>query len=521
MTRKPLSFFFAPAIIAALLAGCGSNGTGTGGTCPCPTSGTCNCPAVIAPVSISMTDDPPAGVSVLYFQVSLTDASLTPASSSASPVSLLPYNTPVQIDVTQLQALSAFLSTANAAPGSYTGLNLTFANPQLVIYNQSDSALGSSCAVGSVCQLTPTFDDNSASLSFTTSPFPVTVSAFQPLGFVIDFHLNSVIQSDLSVNLAATNGVTLSQLPATATPPQFGFTVGTVLGTTPSLSQFSLQTPWGQSFIVDTTSSTTFNNFPASACTTAGFGCLAQGQIVKVEISSIATNSSLTASEVDYVQAANTQTVQGTIIQVIPSTTDIAGAPPMGFTMILHSNPTAASGFPLGGTAEVSLGVGATYSIDAGSFIMPSGLSFTSGSNLMVGQNVTVTVEPGSLNNQGTNGPWIWGPAGSISFIATAVELEPSQLTGSITATDSGASSFTVGVASPFFAPWPIPSAVSSFDVVTTSQTNFTGFTPDNFNGLATNDLVSVNGWLFLPATSGGTPIVVAQSVVLRPSQMF
>ena len=150
-----------------------------------------------------MTDDPPAGVQVLFFQVSLTAATLTP--QSGSPVSLLSGNTPVQIDVTQLQALSAFLSTADVTAGPYTGLNLTFASPQLVIFNQSDSSLGSNCAVGSVCQLTPAFDNSTDSLSFTTAPFPVTVSATSPLGFLVDFHLNTVIQSDLSVNLAAAN----------------------------------------------------------------------------------------------------------------------------------------------------------------------------------------------------------------------------------------------------------------------------------------------------------------------------
>ena len=80
-----------------------------------------------------MTDDPPAGVSVLFFQVSLTAASLTPTSGSA--VSLLNNNTPIQIDVTKLQALSAFLSTANVPAGTYNSLSLTFATPQLVIFN--------------------------------------------------------------------------------------------------------------------------------------------------------------------------------------------------------------------------------------------------------------------------------------------------------------------------------------------------------------------------------------------------
>jgi len=346
--------------------------------------------------------------------------------------------------------------------------------------------------VGSVCQLTPTFDSNSASLSFTTSPFPVQVSAFSPLGFLVDFHLNTVIQSDLSVNLAAANGVTIAQLPSVPTPSQYGFVVGTVLGTTPSLNQFMLQTPWGQPFIIDTTSSTTFNNFSASACTTPGFACLAQGQILKVEISGVAAGGNLTASEVDYVQAAAAQTVEGTVIKILPLPVP---AGELIVQMILHNNPSSASGVPLGGVATVTLASSAAYSIDSNGFTMPSGLNFTSEEDVTVGQNLRLVVAPGTLSATGS-GPVssLWGPPPSISFTASAVELEPSQLTGPITATDSGTATFTLSVAPRFFAPWPTPSAVSSFNVVTTSQTSYTGFTPDNFTGLATNDFVSVNG---------------------------
>jgi hypothetical protein len=507
--RRSLPFIFVPALLAFLLSGCGSSSTGIG---------TCACPVVVAPVSLSMTDDPPAGVSVLFFQVSLTAATLTP--TSGIPVSLLSDNTPIQIDVTQLQALSAFLNSVNVPPGTFTGLNLTFSNPQLVIFNQSDTALGSSCAVGAVCQLTPSLD-NGSSLSFTTAPFPVTTTPNMPLGFLIDFHLNTVIQSDLSVNLSAANGVTVSELPAAPTAPQFGFIIGTVLGVTPSLNQFLLQTPWGQysPFTIGTNSSTTFNNFPSSACTTPGLACVAQGQTVQVQVSSVASFGNLTASSVTYVQAANTQTVEGTIVAIPPLPL------PAGetiFDVILHQNPTASASSPLGGMAQVTVSNSATtFSIDNNGFTIPTGLTFVQ-SNLTVGQTVQLTVTPGSLSNTGsTAASGVFGPPFSVSFTASAVALEPSQLTGTITATDSDTTSFTLGSGGSFFAPWPTtsPNAVS-FNVLTSGQTTYTGFNPDSFSGLATNDFVSVNGWLFPPATTG-PPTVVAQSLLMRPSPAF
>lgn len=474
------------------------------------------------PVSISMSDDPPMGVQVLFFQVSLTAATLTPQ-AGGTPVSLLSGSSPIQIDVTQLQALSAFLSTADVAAGTYSALNLTFASPQLVIFNQSDSSIAGTCAVGSVCELTPTLDNNTDSLSFTTAPFPVSVSAGSPLGLLVDFHLDTVIQSDLSVNLAATNGVTVSALPPAPTRPQFGSVTGTVGTVDTSNNSFSLQTAWGRIFTIDTTGSTTFSSFPTSAsCATAGFSCVAEGQVVQVQVSSVAGGGVLTASQVTYLQEAATETAEGTIISLTPS----SGAPPTGFKMIMHWNSANNSDLPWGGEATVTIGSSATYSIDSNGFTLPTGSAYSFGgaSNLAVGQNVTVTVEPGTLSNngggQGSNG---WGPPRSFSFTASNIELEPSQVTGWITALDSSTTSFTLGAGlGSLFAPWPMasPNAVS-FNVVTTSGTTYTNFSTDSFSGLATNDFVSVNGWLFPPTTSGGTPNIVVQSVMLRPNMWF
>ena len=509
--RKSLPFLFIPALLAFALSGCGSSSTIT-----------CSCPA--APrgaVSLSMTDDPPAGVSVLFFQVSLTNATLTPTTGST--VSLLSNSTPMQIDVTQLQGLSAFLNTANVIAGTYNSLSLTFANPQLVIYNQSDASLGSSCAVGAICTLTPTIDNNSSSLNFSSAPFPVTVSTTSPLGFLIDFHLNTVIQSDLSVNLAAANGVTVSELPAAPTPAQFGFVTGTVTEVVPSNGEIELALPWGGSLFVEATSSTAFNNFPSTACTTPSIQCVAQGQIVQVQISSNVASGLPTVSQVTYVQQANAQTVEGTIVAIPPLPL------PAGETLlkvILRQNPAASAGLPLGGIASVAVwssGSGntpTTFSIDNGGFTIPSGYTFATSNDLTVGQTIRITVTPGSLTSTGA-GPaaGIWGPPATVAFTASAIELEPSQVTGTITAVDSGTTSFTLGAAGgPWFAPWPLPNATGfSFNVITTGQTTYTGFNPDSFTGLASNDFVSADGWLFAPAT-GTTPNIVAQSVLMRPS---
>ncbi len=506
MIRKSLFLAFISATMAALLAGCSSN-TSTPATAST---------AEGVPVSVSMTDDPPTGVSVLFFQVSLTNATLT--SSSGATVSLLGNNnTPVQVDVTQLQALSAFLSTASVTPGTYSGLSLTFANPELVIYNASDSSLAGTCAVGSVCEIAPTVDD-SATVNLTSSPFPVTVSQSSPLGFLVDFHLNTVIQSDLSVNLGVSNGITLAELPQASSQPQYGSLSGTVESVNASQTQFTVQTPWGRTFTIATTSSTAYDNFPTSACATAGIACLADGQDVQLQITSVATGGVLTASQVTYLQAATQQTAEGTILAL-----NTSGATPT-MKLLLHYNPSGNSNLPLGGVATVSLASNATFSVDSNGFTLPSGLTFSSASDLVVGQQVLVDVVSGSLSSTSQHGfAATWGPPQSASFSTDSVQLEPSQMSGSITALDSSSSSFTLGGnGGQFFFPWPMmsPNAVS-YNVLTTTQTTYQGLTTDSFDGLSTGNVVSVNGWLFPPASSGGPATLAAQTVVLHPSGMF
>jgi len=463
-------------------------------------------------VSLSMTDDPPNGVTVLFFQISLTAAYLTPASGSGN-VSLLSNNTPVQVDVTQLQALSAFLSTANVPAATYNSLTLTFASPQLVIFNASDSSIASTCPINTVCQLTPQID-NSSTLTFSSAPFPVTVADNAPLGFLLDFHLDNVIQSDLSVNLGVANGVTISELPSAPPfgPPQFGFVFGTVQSVDASQNQFTIQTRWGRTFTVDVNSSTSYDNFPSSVCSTGSFSCVVQGQVVQVQVASVQTDGSLLAGTVSYVQASSQQVVEGNIINL--STT--SGNTVM--TLLLHWSPNAGT-LPFGGLASVTVPSTATLSVDSGSFTIPSGLSFTSASDLLIGQDVQVDVVAGTLSNSAAVARW--APP-SVSFTTNSVELEPSQITGTITATNSSTSSLTIATFPNFFACWPqsnwMPTQIT---VDTTSQTTYQGLSSDSFSELTVNNLVSVNGWLF-STPSGATPSTqVAETVMGRPNRFF
>ncbi len=505
--RVFLCFFFG--LIFLFLVGCSSAPVSNPNANADSSSG--------VPVSLTMTDDPPSGVTVLFFQVSLTSAYLTPA-SGGSTVSLLNNNTPVQVDVTQLQALSAFLSTANVPAGTYNSLTLTFGSPQLVVFNSSDEAIASTCALNTVCQLTPQID-NSATLTFSSAPFPVALSQGAPLGFLLDFHLNDVIQSNLSVNLEVANGVTLKELPST-TPigsPQFGFLFGTVQSVNASQNQFTMQTRWGWTLTVDVNSSTTYQNFPGSACSSGSLSCLASGDIVQVQVASVQSQNTLLAASVSYVQAASQQVAEGNIINLSAANGNTI------ITLLLHWSPNAST-LPFGGVASVTVPTTATFSVDSGNFTIPSGLSFASASDLLAGQQVQVDVVSGTLGNSAVSGPWA-PPA--VSFTTNSVELEPSQITGTVAEINSNGSSFTLTTFPTLFGPWsnsnssPSNWTPTQITIDTTSQTVFENLNPDSFSGLNTNSMISARGWLFSTPSAATPSTQVAQTLLGRGNGYF
>ncbi len=502
--RKVALLLFSGALLV-FMSGCGSQSSNTPAT-------TTSSNLSQASVGLSVTDQPPTGVTVLFFQLSITGATLT--SSSGSTVSLLPSNGSIPVNVTELQTNSAFLGSQSVAAGDYTSLALTFANPELTIYNSTGAAMGS-CANDTVCELQPT--TTPLTLTFSTTPFPITLSASSPLAFLLDVNLDTVIQSDLSVNLAATNGVTISTLPAPR--PQMGFVEGTIQSTFTSTASnssqegFTLQTADGRTFSIDVDSNTTYN-YPNSVCSTDNFACLAAQQVVQVQLTF--SNGSLTATAVNYEQAAGVTVFEGDIIRLSTSNGNTI------MDMIIQKGQGMTNGFQFGQRASVTVPTtGVTFGIDNGTFTIPSGLSFASTSDLMVGQDVFVAVQGSLSNTSASSSPWM-GP-GPITFTTNSITLGQSQITGSVAAVNASALSFTLSTLPAFFIP-PAPNATSmpswvpvNITVQTTAATTFTNFTTDNISGLAVNNVVSVGGWVF-STPSGATAVTVAGSqVMLRP----
>src|SRR6266568_3759037 len=183
---------FILSVVLAAVVGCGGGASSV--ITPPPPPGA-------AQVSVSLHDMPPAGVTLLSMQATITGISVQPAN-----VSLL--NSPMSLEVSQLQGMSAYMGTVSVPAGNYTGMTVTLTNPRMTFVNNTGGTIGGmmgggTCANGQICQLTPTM--MASSVTITGSPFPLTVQANTPFNLQMDFDLMDSLQSNMGMNPVMTS----------------------------------------------------------------------------------------------------------------------------------------------------------------------------------------------------------------------------------------------------------------------------------------------------------------------------
>ena len=478
MFRNPLRFIILLSFCGTVLVSCGGRKllNGGGGTPP----GT-------APVVLMMTDTPPANVSILSAQVTLTGATLNPGNV---PV----FSGSTTIELTRLQTDIAYITTAKVAPGSYTSLALTFSNPVLTFENDTSAPIvagaGSptpTCATGAIC----TIQSVATNLSTTITLSPtVTVSATTGAGLLVDVNLNNVISATLGADFT---GVTVSQFVpgSTGTPVlEAEDVVGTVVSTDATNSKFSLQNSVGTvPLLVDT--STTFLNFPAGTCTTFSIACVQANQILSVDIAVKFDGTAVARNVLFEDPNASDIDVEGIITSLGSST----------FNMVTLAESTAIPSLPIGSVTTVTY-TGSTLSdidlihVDSTAITSPFPFSITVPSDLMVGQQVQVRRNPAS---SGT------------TIAADRVRLRSSRLTGIY---QTGPSTlFTLGTLPSLFIVHgvqtiQVQTATGSVSAICTGISIGLG---GSCSSLVINHSESVRGPLF---PNSGTPTIVATAVV-------
>jgi hypothetical protein len=438
-------------------------------------------------MSFTIGDTPPSGVAVLFFEASITGATLQPSDTSKPAVSVI--SSPVEVEFGHLQTDTAFLSLANVAPGTYASLNLTFGNAELTIVNHSTAAIGS-CAVNAVCQLTPNFNPSSAMIS--SAPFPITVDMNSVFGIKLDFDLNSSIQSDLSVNptVKIAHVIHREDVDEGEEMERLDDVDGqvTMVGT----NQFTLvNRRSGQSFTINVDSNTVFEDFGRAGCTASpqDFTCVKMDQILEVKLSENGTGTML-AKRVEFVEDASKQAIKGTITSVDSSTQ---------FHMVVFREEPSVNGITEGSPVIVTIAPNATFQVgmaelgeDGGFSFM--GFSFASSADLMAGQDVQI--RPGTVTSTG----------GVATVTTDLVRLWPSQISGQVGSVNSSTGTFTLTNLSPLFTGATQP--VTTINVLMLSGMDFQDF--PNQTSLAVGNTVSVKGLLF---NTTGTPTLVTRTI--------
>jgi len=430
-------------------------------------------------VSLTIHDAPPAGVTVLSFEIAVTGAVLN--SFTQGNVSIL--HGPVDVELTQLGTASAFLDAENVPAGTYQSITVAFANPRLTIQNNSGSAI-ESCANGAICELTPTLSP--ASVTVTSSPFPLTLIASTPAGLRLDFDLNQSIQSNLSINPS----VTFTQLSSSegeqgqqGEMDQIDDLEGQVTAVDSANNQFTLKTANGQTLTIQLNSSTEFEGFDKAGLANS-FSSMKAGQTVEVN-AALQAGGTLLAKKVELKQteteAQQQAEFEGTISSVDNATQ---------FHMVVLDEMEEVNGIQIGNVVTVTIKSGATFNVDLDGLTLASGLTFASASDLMVGQEVQVSMASGPT---GTN------------VTTNQITLRMSHITASVSATS--ATGFTLGNLPSLFTGAGITAIHVTLDPATKFE-NVTGL-----SALAVNDTVSVRGLLF---NTTGTPTLVAAKVVKR-----
>jgi len=439
------------------------------------------------PMSLTIGDTPPSGVAVLFFEVLITGVSLQPSDTTKPAVSVL--TTPVEVEFGHLQTDTAFLSLANVVPDTYNGMTLTFGNATLTIVNHSGAAIGS-CANNSVCELTPSFNPSMATVS--GAPFPITMSQDSVVGIRLDCNVNSSIQTDLSINPV----VTIKQLTQRKHDEngQEMENVDEVDGQVTGVgsNEFTLMNGRsGQSFTIMVDSNSTFEDFGRAGCAAnpVDFSCVKMGQVLDADLSENGMGTML-AKRVEFEEDANRQAIKGTITGVDSATQ---------FHMVVFNEEPAMSGISEGSPVVVTIDPNAVFQVgreelgEDGGFGM-SGLSFASGADLLVGQDVQI--RPGTVTSMG----------GVTTVTTDLVRLWPSQITGQVGSINSGDGTFQMTGLSTLFTDATPP--ITTINAMTLSEMNIMDFSGPG--SLTIGSTVSVKGLLF---NTPGTPTLVTRTM--------
>ncbi len=440
-------------------------------------------------LSVTVTDTPPAGVSVLSFEVSVTGATLNPGS-----VDLLAGRGPVRIEVEELETESAFLNTVSVGPGTFTSLSLTFANPELTFKNGTAANLAG-CAPGAVCEVNPT-----GTLTSTVNfPSPLTIAGSSSgsmegeddertaMGIQLDLDVNTILTGTLGVDFSQSGAVSVKQLAREAEGELDD--VDELKGTVQNLSTmnmtFTLHTMSGD-FSITTDSNT---QFEFENCTANNFSCLQNSMVVEVDAMMMPGGIFL-AKKIEFEDEAEDDELEGVVFKIDDA---------MHFEMVVLDELRSVNNVNVGNPVVVTLS-NPSFQVQMEELNAPSALvnafqSATDTSQLLPGQALEVRLTAPA------------NPGPPISVTADRVRLRMTQFTANVSGAPTPPT-FMVGNLPSLFT----GAGITTIEVDTSDKTDFDGVS--GVSALADTNTVSLRGLLF--SNGANPPVLEAKKVRKR-----
>jgi hypothetical protein len=462
-------------VATALMTGCGSyRGFGPNPNPPTAQDGS---------VVVFGTDAPICDVE--SFLGTITSASLIPEGGGTS-VPLISATAPATVDFVRLTGFTTILGTASIAPGTYTQLQLSFSNPQLVVLDTSSTP--------------PAPQPVAVTLTASSFDVPINpalvVTSSNTSGVFLDFNLRKSVQLDANGQITGTVNPQFSVLTATPAGSSvgeadslYGIVQGVSTANLPSgfTGSFglALHDGTGQTLTIYSNSTTAFEGDNV-----AGFTDLVAGNFVEVD-AIVNTSGQFIAQSVDSEEPASIVSQKSALLgKVIGVTRNAAGNVTDFILLVDDEIPDLSSAVPLRSALFVNLAGTVHYFTNWREW---NRQSFTFGpQTLGLAQNVAVfgTLGPGS------------------TLIASDVFLRPRSVLGNFAAllnagSDGKTGGFSMVPCGGLFGGNPIT-------VVTYADTSFRGVS--GLTGLTPAPTLSIPGLLFYEQAPGTTASGVSWS---------
>ncbi len=431
--------------------------------------------------------------SVLSFTVTITSATLTP-SDGGTPVSVISSTSPATVDFASLMEFMTVLNFASVPKGSYTQLNLTLSNPQLVVMDPTTN--------------TPT--PVPVTLTSATASAPINpeldVMPNANVGIKLDFNMLKSIQTDSNgqVTGTVTPVFRVVTIPS-STQPDIDHLEGLIdsVNTTSNdpnfVGSFVLKTEDGRAFKIWVTSTTKFFGLTGSL----GLTGLTPGTFVEL-LARVDSNNNLVARVVGIEEDEN-ETLKGAFVGPITQVSLDSSGNVTSFTMFVRHE------YPLLEVSECVL-PRTTLAVNLASTTI-------FGVAARAGNPDSLTLDPSKLavgENVAVHGVCQAGTPPSTTAIA--VVLRPRPVLGNFQQTlavgsDNLTGGFQLVPCGPLFGSQPI-------NVLTFSNTQFNGVS--GLSGLTAQPLLVVRGLLFWEPTQStfGSVTVTPPSRVLEASHV-